>query len=199
MQNIDFYRKKNIRSTPAQAEIYEPEFFHEIQDHDPRINQHSFKENERNRKRASRLIFFISALCIMSFTTGLVIGIKFAGGAEREIVDKKTFHAVTDIGKKVSNLINERSEEKDANKKIFPKNSYPYVIKVNNLYAHTHSLAMANYLSKKGHTVILSKSGKNYKIYIGPFKTEKDASIAMNKISTYHKYTLANNIRVIKR
>ena len=83
MQNIDFYERKNIRVMPPQfTDTYDPEYL-------PRVAQSTPREMERVRRRASRTFFLISALCIISFTAGIVIGIKFTGGTQREIVDPR--------------------------------------------------------------------------------------------------------------
>jgi hypothetical protein len=193
MQNIDFYERKNIRVVPPQFnDTFDPEYF-------PRVAQNTPREVERVRKRASRTFFFITALCIISFTAGIVIGIKFTGGAQREIVDKKTYNAVADIGKNFSLLAGEKQPEQSPRENLFPKKSYPFVIRVNDDHDQDTSRKIANFLSHRGHTVILSKNKSLYRIYVGPYRTETDAEEALKKISGYKKYSLAENTRIIKR
>ncbi|OHD65640.1 MAG: hypothetical protein A2176_13430 [Spirochaetes bacterium RBG_13_51_14] len=193
MQNLDFYERKNIRSIPPSVnDSYDPEYF-------PRIAQNTPREMERVRKKASRIFLFISSLCIISFTAGILIGIKFAGGSQREIVDKKTFNAVSDIGKKFTFLTGEKPVEPIPQENIFPKSTYPYVIKVTHEHDYAASQKIAAFLSHRGHTVILSKNIGGYRIYIGPYKNSADAQEALKKISGYTKYSLAENTRIIKR
>lgn len=193
MQNIDFYERKNIRIAPPQFnDSYDPEYL-------PRMAQHTPREIERVRRKASRTFFLITSLCIISFTAGIFIGIKFTAGAQREIVDKKTFNAVADMGNKFSLFSREKHAEPASQEKPFPKDSYPYVIKVSDEYDYSMSQKIAGFLSRRGHTVILSKNNTLYRIYVGPYKTGHDAQEALKKISSYNKYSLAENTRIIKR
>jgi hypothetical protein len=193
MQNIDFYERKNIRVMPPQfADTYDPEYL-------PRVAQHTPREMERVRKKASRVFFLISALCIISFTAGIVIGIKFTGGTQREIVDKKTFNAVASIGKNLPFLGQEKQPAAEPRENMFPKSAYPYVIKMNRDCDYAESQKIASFLSHRGHTVILAKADGKYRIYIGPYKTADAATESLKKISTYTKYSLAENTRIIKR
>ena len=193
MQNIDFYERKNIRIAPPQfSETYDEEFL-------PRIAQNTPREMERVRKKASRIFFLVTSLCIMSFTAGIIIGIKFTSGSQREIVDKKTYNAVADIGKSFSLFTREKPAESIPQENLFPKSSYPYVIKVANYYNYETTQKIAGFLSRRGHTVILSKNNANYRIYVGPYKTSAEADDALKKIAAYQKYSLAENTRIIKR
>ncbi len=193
MQNIDFYERKNIRIAPPQfTDTYDPEYL-------PRMTQNTPREMERVRKKASRIFFLITSLCIMSFTAGIVIGIKFTGGTQRELVDRKTYNAVADIGKSFSLLGREKPSESASREKVFPKSSYPFVIRVTSEHDHDTAQKIAGFLSHRGHTVILSKKNTRYRIYIGPFRSNNDASEALKKIAAYQKYSLAENTRIIKR
>jgi hypothetical protein len=192
MQNIDFYERKNLRAAQPYVDDFDPEYFSRLADNMPR-------EADRKRKKASRTFFLITSLCIISFTAGIVIGIKFAGGSQREIVDKKTFNAVTDIGKKFSNIMTEKSAVSTPRENQFPKKNYPYVLKIRSDYDYATSRKIADYLSRKGHTVILTKYDSSYRIYIGPYTNTADAATALKKISGYQKYSLAENLHIIKR
>ena len=193
MQNIDFYERKNIRFAPPQfSDTYDPEYL-------PRMAQHTPREIERVKRKASRIFFLITSLCIISFTAGILIGIKFTGGAQRAIMDKKTFNAVADMGNTLPLLSKDKRPEPAPKEKLFPKESYPYVIMVSNEYNHSMSQKIAGFLSKRGHTVILSKNNALYRIYIGPYRTGTDAQSALKNISSYNKYSLAENTRIIKR
>ena len=193
MQNIDFYERKNIRVMPPQfTDTYDPEYL-------PRVAQHTPREMERVRKKASRAFFLVSALCILCFTAGIVIGIKFSGGTQREIVDKKTFNAVASIGKNLPFLGGENRVSSELKKNMFPKSTYPYVIRMTKDFEHAESQEIASYLSQRGHTVILANNEGKIRIFIGPYQTSGAAREALQKISTYNKYSLAENTRIIKR
>ena len=161
--------------------------------------QNTPREMERVRRKASRIFFLITALCIMSFTAGIVIGIKFAGGTHRELVDKKTFNAVADISRGFPLVTRDRQAEPLPQEKLFPKSAYPYVIAVTAEHDHDTTQKLANYLSRRGHTVILSKNNSRYRIFIGPYRNSEEASGALKKIAAYQKYSLAENTRIIKR
>jgi hypothetical protein len=192
MQNIDFYERKNIRLVSPKSNALDPEYY-------SRMAHSTHREVERVRKKATRAFFLISSLCIISFTIGIIIGIKFSGGTQHQIVDTKTFNAMTEIGNKFSNLVNEKKVQSSEKENPFPKESYPFVIKIRSEYDNAASQKIAAYLSRRGHTVILTKNNDKFRIYVGPFKTAEDAEAALKKISTYRKYSLAENTRIIKR
>lgn len=192
MQNIDFYDGKTQKNIPPQFERQDPEYF-------SRALNFNQNDDEKNKKKASRTIFFIIALCIISFTTGIVIGIKFAGGAEHEIIDEQTYNAVSGIGKKVTNIMNDQSNIKSKNT-LFPIKEYPFVIKIGNQYDKLRSQEIANILSKEGYTVILSKQNDKYKIYTGPYKSYKTAKDTLQELINLNNSDIINNqIKVVKR
>ncbi|MFC1671027.1 SPOR domain-containing protein [Spirochaetota bacterium] len=191
MQNIDFYNGNYIKNNPSDFDRMDPEYY-------SRVPKNSIKHEVKSNKKASRLIFLIVALCIICFTTGLALGIKFAGGSKREIIDSQTFNAVTGIKKKVSNLIHEK-EIKNFKKKHFPKNTYPYVIKVGGQHSPSKSKIIAKNLSKMGHTVILSKRNSLFRIYLGPFKRLHEARGTLKKIVDSNDKLIASNVKIFKR
>ena len=119
MQNMDFYNGKSYRNGKSISGGNGTENW---------TAKKNSKEEMRSRKKASRIIFLIAAMCIISFTTGLAIGIKFAGGAERKIVDEKTFKAVLGLGSRMSSMFDKKSTEKFKQEK-FPRDEFPFVIK----------------------------------------------------------------------
>ena len=189
MQNLDFYTGRSIRPNTAQIDCVDPEYF-------TSHSKHMGFDEDRNRKKASRMLFLISALCIMSFTAGLIIGIKFAGNSQREIIDKQTFNAVSDIGAKVTNIIQRRSADTPTN--LYPKQVYPYVIKLGNEYSQNQSKEIATALSQKGHTIILSRNRDKYRVYVGPYRNADEAENALQRIAAY-KNNFSNNAKVIQR
>lgn len=157
-------------------------------------------EMERTRKKAVRLLSFVTALIIISFTTGLVMGIKFAGDAERKIVDESTYNAVTNISTRLSDMVKEAgsASAKPADM-VYPKSDFPYVILVGKDYNEIEFKPVAQYLSSKGHTVIVSKNEGNYRLFTGPYKTEGDARKALSEISLYKEDPFPANAQIIKR
>jgi len=192
MQNIDFYEGSSLRRVPAQLNVPDPEYF-------SKMSAHYNVQEEKNRKRASRMIFLIVALCIISFTTGLVLGIKFAAGSEREIIDDSTLNAVTGIKDRLNDLFKDSSYKISLKKERFPKNEYPFVIKIGMQFNFEESKKIATTLSGKGHTVILTKSNDGYKVYTGPYRSKTEAEESMQKIVEMQSYLLTKNFIILKR
>lgn len=191
MQNMDFYDGRNVKNIQPQMNRNDREFY-------AGTSNSSIKEDIRNKKRASRIIFLITALCIVTFTTGIAIGIKFAGGNERKIVDDQTFKAVADISSKVSNIFNNKNTNKFKNV-AFPKEKYPYVIKVGKKFNKKISQKIAKSLSSMGHTVIISQKNNKYLVYTGPYKNFEIASISAEKFAGYSELLENSNIKILKR
>ena len=87
MQDMDLYTGKQNSYFVPQFDTADPDYFAragEMREHDA----------AKNHNKATRLIAFVAALCIISFTTGLVTGIKFAGGKEKSLLDPHTQQAV---------------------------------------------------------------------------------------------------------
>ncbi len=183
MQNVDFYSGKTLRDIPPQFSKEDPEYFARM------ANVHT-KEEHKSMTRASRMLSLIISLCIISFTAGLVVGIKFASSSGKQIMDKQTMDAVSNIGQKVSKFVKEDSEAKSpaantSGKKLFAREDFPYVIRVGTLFNKSQSQEIAGIISNHGDTVILSKDSGNYKIFVGPYRDYKDALESVNKIKTY--------------
>lgn len=196
MQNVDFYAGKQ-NNKPMNQQIYDSgnqnaEFFSRTSTNN--------KTEERFRKKAIRIIFMISALSIISFTTGLALGIKFAGGTNKEIVDKDTFDAVSKVKNSISSMIKPQISKKSTSVSTrFPKSEFPFVIKVGKEFSKQIAESMAKSLSLKGHTVIISKSGKNFKVYTGPYKSKLQAKASSQKISKYKRFSQDHKIKIIHR
>ncbi|MFH0977283.1 MAG: SPOR domain-containing protein [Spirochaetota bacterium] len=190
MQNLDFYSGKIMRDIPPQFSREDPEYFAKI----------NVKDEHKSMKRASRILSLIIALCIISFTSGLVVGIKFASGTNKQLVDQQTKEAVSGIGQKVSNLIKDAPETKanasSDEKKLFAKEDFPYIIKIGNQYNRTESQEIAGTISSHGHTVILSKDNGNYRIFVGPYRNQEDAFKAFKQVKTY---SIKSNAVIVKR
>lgn len=194
MQNMDFYAGKEARVMNHSMALQDA-------DNVARLDAMYRKESDRNKKKASRMMSVIIGLCIISFTAGLVVGIKFAAGSQAQIIDDDTRHAVTQIGSRVSSLIPQPVQAGKAvtPKNMFPKNEYPYVIRMNRSYSQKESQEVAQYLSQRGHTVILSQKNNRYKLYVGPYKAQNEAESSIKQISEYNRNDWFNKSQVVKR
>jgi len=189
---MDFYDGRHLRDLPPQFDKFDSEFF-------SRTSGSVERENDKARKKATRMITIIAGLVIISFTTGLVLGIKFAGGADRKIVDDRTLNAMNNIGERVSDAVKDVTGNAKPANQIYPKMDYPFVIQLGKEYNEIDLKPVAQFLSSKGHTVIVSKNNDNFKIFTGPYKTEIDARKSLSEISLYKQYAISTNAQIIKR
>ncbi|MCL1865104.1 MAG: SPOR domain-containing protein [Spirochaetes bacterium] len=192
MQNIDLYAGKYLRDYHPQFDKFDMEYF-------SKNAGVAERESEKSHKRATKIITLIVALIIVSFTTGLVVGIKFASGGERKIVDEYTLNAVNNIGGRVFDTVRDFSGNLRPTNQIYPKNEYPFVIQLAKEYNKTELKSVTQFLGSKGHTVIVLESNKNFKIFTGPYKTEADAKKSLSEISLYKQYAVSANAQIIKR
>ncbi|HEY1406027.1 MAG TPA: hypothetical protein VF857_05400, partial [Spirochaetota bacterium] len=95
MQDFDLYTGKPNQAYPPRFDTVDPDYF-------TRMNDLMHRDDVQTHKKGSRIIAFVAGLCIVAFTAGLVIGIKFAGGSEKELVDPHTRQAVTEFGQRVA-------------------------------------------------------------------------------------------------
>ncbi len=194
MQNMDFYAGKETRVMNHPMALQDA-------DNVARLDAMYRKEADRNKKKASRMMSLIVGLCIISFTAGLVVGIKFAAGSQAQIIDDDTRRAVSQIGNRVTGLIpqTEQAAKAVAPKTVFPKNEYPFVIRLNRNYSQKASQEIAQFLSQRGHTVILSKIHNRYKVHVGPFRAQNEAESSIKQISEYDKSDWFDKIQIVKR
>ena len=192
MQNIDFYEGNTARPLSPQFDRHDMEYF-------SRLSNAHIKQEEHSRKRASRIIFIIGALCIISFTTGIVVGLKFAGGQKKVIVDDQTYNAVKNLKSKVSNFIAEPQHESVSVNESFPVQEYPFVIKIGNKYTSKESKKMASYISSQGHTVIITKKNNYLNLYTGPYKSMTEAKDSLKIMSQYSTFTGKDILQILKR
>lgn len=220
MQNIDFYSGHSHGHNQPDFMAHDPEYF-------SRMAKNQAKEGTKKRNRATRLLSIVMGLMIVSFTSGLVVGIKFTGGGETEIVDSQTKSAMSNIGTRVGDLVKdgsdpseggaadsaesgdalksvaadqkEQASESGTKAKSFPKAEYPYVIKIGNRFTEKNAKDIAEYLSVKGHTVILSKNEGFFRVYVDPSKTKQKAEAVWNRINYYTDNKYFHNATVLKR
>jgi hypothetical protein len=202
MQDFDLYTGKPGHSYTPRFDTVDPDYF-------TRMNDISSKDEIRSRRKTSRIIAFVGGLCIAAFTAGLVVGIKFAGGSDKELVDPHTFQAMSTLGQHVTSLgdgqteqshapINGNKSEQTLVKNTYPKAEYPFVIRVGNEYSKEKAGDVASSLNGKGHIMIIAKSDTGYRVYAGPFKTMDSAEISLQKIRGYSDNRWQNAV-VLKR
>lgn len=199
MQDMDLYTGKQNNYFVPQFETADPDYF-------MRTAESQQRDEVKIHKKATRLIAFVSALCIISFTAGLVTGIKFVGGANKPLLDPHTKQAVSSIGQKVTGSqpveaaeAQEADTQATAAKQAYPKAEYPFVIRIGNEYPKEKATELANVLSAKGHTMIISKRDQKYLLYAGPFKTKESAELSLQKIKGYNDSRWQNNAVILKR
>lgn len=213
MQNFDYYNGSSHIHDQPDFVVRDPEYF-------SRMARNQQKEGVKRRNKATRFLSLVLGLCIVSFTSGLVVGIKFTGGNDKEIVDPATRKAMNDIGSRVSgSKENETVAESEASteeanaaesttaeqttqqsaSRSFPKEIYPYVIRVGSKFTAKNSQEIADYLSSKGHTVIISQHEDFYRVYTGPYKEKSEAESALNRINYYADNKYFHSALVLKR
>lgn len=238
---MDFYTgQPGIQPSHPQYVTKDPEYF-------ARLAVNHNKEKEKNQHKAARSLSIVLGLCILSFTSGLIVGIRFTGNRDSEIVDENTRQAVNNLGSaletKVSTIMQNQTEGADKTvsqnsslsdadaaaltqspstaetataaadsagaiseqqpkepvTRTFPKEEYPWVIKVGDLFSAEQAKSVADYLSSRGHTVILTRAETLYRVYLGPYKTKGSAESNLGRINNYTDNTYFNTISVVKR
>lgn len=196
MQDMDLYTGKQNSYFVPQFDTADPDYFAragEMREHDA----------AKSHNHATRLIAFVAALCIISFTTGLVTGIKFAGGKDKELIDPHTKQAVSSLGQRVTGAqpaaAAAEPDQSAANVKSYPKADFPWVIRIGNEFSKDKVTELANALSAKGHTMVISKYEQNFRLYAGPFRTKESAELSLQKIKGYNDSRWQNNAVILKR
>ncbi len=187
MQNYDLYSRKAVRDFPREFNRTDPEYF-------TSFNSFTPHEEHKGIKKASWTLSLIFALCIISFTAGLIIGIKFSSGSDKKLVDPKTKETMTGIGSKVATLIgNNKASNQN---KLFDRAVFPYIIKVGDYFNKQQSQEIANELSGYGHRVIVSNDGGKYKLYTGPYQSLEIAKKSLDIINSYPLKEIAKIIKI---
>jgi len=212
MQDFDLYTgKQQNQAFPPRFDTVDPDYF-------TRMNDFMHREETRTHKKGSRILAFVAGLCIVAFTAGLVIGIKFAGGKDKELVDPHTRQAVSALSQRVaaigdsvqgesaaqtSTTTQTAAEQQSSSaassvKDAYPKSEYPFVIRVGGEFAKEKANEVINLLSSKGNNVIVAKSDNGFKVYAGPFRTMESAEISLQKIRGYNENRWQNSV-ILKR
>ncbi len=181
MQNFDFYSQNKNPYTD-----YNPQDYREYT-----IPQNYAGHKSFSQKKAHRMLTIIIALIIMSFTAGLVVGIKFAGGQSKPIIDPQTKVALNNAAQKAKTLVEPKQQ--------FAKSEYPYAIKIGNTYSRDEATALAGTLSKTGQRIIVAKNKDQYTVYAGPYASLQDAKKSLKIIMSQSKNGNFNNAIILKR
>jgi len=192
MQNLDFYNGASQKNSP-------PIFSRGEMDLKQEFSQFSPKEQKKHKKKASRMLFLIIAMSIISFTIGIVLGIKFSGGKSTKIVDNQTYNAVSNLGNKVKTFVKQKAKPKKFSVANYPVQEYPFVIRISHDLKQKNAEKVASFLSGRGYTVIISHSQKTYNVYTGPFKTSKIAKLEMKKISGFKNFSFNSQLKILQR
>ncbi|MCX8123689.1 MAG: SPOR domain-containing protein [Spirochaetes bacterium] len=184
MQNFDFYsNNKN------------PYLDYNAQDFGDYTLPQNYTAHTRSfsQKKAHRMLTIIIALIIMSFTAGLVVGIKFAGGQSKAIIDPHTKVALHNAAQKAKTLVQPQQKPQ------FSKSEYPYAIKIGNYFTKDEATALAEKLSKTGQRIIVSKNKDQYTVYAGPYTSLQDAKKSLKLITAQFKNGNFSNVIILKR
>jgi len=175
MQNFDYFSGVPDRPYNSPYETREIDLL-------VKNNSANFIHNgEKQKGKAGFMAFLICTLVIVSFTGGLVVGLKY-GDKDKPIIDENTQRRISNLKPKISS--NRGSSTLDSNKepansaqKSFPARDYPFAIRIAGEFDKKTTLNIAETLSEKGYTVILSQvdSSNKYRLFVGPYKTQTEA------------------------
>lgn len=184
MQNFDFYSHNKHPYSEYNAQDYLE--YTVPQNYSPHTRSTS-------QKKAHGMLAIIIALIIMSFTAGLVVGIKFAGGQSKPIIDPQTKAALNNAAQKAKTLVEPQQKPQ------FPKTEYPYAIKIGNSFTKDEATALAGTLSKTGQRIIVAKNKDQYTVYAGPYTSLQEAKKSLKIIMAQSKNGNFSNAIILKR
>lgn len=188
MQNIDLYTGPSGRQDLPEKR-YEPVFYSAA------MAESAPRERDRRDQKANRTVFLVIFTAVICFSIGYFAGIKYSGN-QSQMIDDTTYEALGNLKEKVSGLAAGITEEK---KQTFPVADFPYMVRIGQDVSMDKAKGAAEYLSSKGHRVILTGSGSSCKIYTGPYKTLDEAQSALKKIDTCSEYKIAGSTGIIRR
>lgn len=184
MQNYDFY--SNQKSAPNNISSQDFQYYNTPYDIASQRKAYS-------HKKAHRLLTIIIALIIMSFTAGLVVGIKFAGGENTTIIDPQTITALNKAAERAKSLVEPQK------KPLFPKNEYPYAVKVGSAFSKDKAASLAGLLSKTGQRIIVANNNDQFTVYAGPYASLDEAKKSLKIIMGQSDDGTFNNAIILKR
>lgn len=184
MQNFDFHSNNKNSYTDYNAQDYREYTIPQ---------NYATHSRSFSQKKAHRMLTIIIALIIMSFTAGLIVGIKFTGGKSKPIIDPQTKVALNNAAQKAKILIEPKQQPQ------FPKSEYPYAIKIGNSFTRNDATTLAGILSKTGQRIIVAKSKDQYTVYAGPYTSLQDAKKSLKIIMEQSKNGNFSNAIILKR
>ena len=184
MQNFDFHSNNKNPYADYNAQDYREYTIPQ---------NYSTHSRTFSQKKAHRMLTIIIALIIMSFTAGIVVGIKFAGGHSKPIIDPHTKVALNNAAQKAKTLVEPKQQSQ------FPKSEYPYAIKIGNAFTKDDATTLAGKLSKTGQRIIIAKSKEQYSVYAGPYASLQDAKKSLKIIMEQSKNGNFSNAIILKR
>ena len=182
MQNFDFYQNNKSH--------YNDFVTQDLQHYTIAQNTIPHTHSQRN---AHRMLAAIIALIIISFTAGIVVGIKFATGNTRTIIDPHTKMALNNAAQKAKTIMAPQQKPQ------FTKTEYPIAIKIGNTFNKNEATQLAAILSKTGQRIIIAKNKERYHIFAGPYKTIDDAKKSLKIIMGQQENGNFKNAIIIKR
>ncbi|HOF13123.1 MAG TPA: SPOR domain-containing protein [Spirochaetota bacterium] len=182
MQNFDFYQNNKSH--------YNDFVTQDLQHYTIAQNTIPHTHSQRN---AHRMLAAIIALIIISFTAGIVVGIKFATGNTRTIIDPQTKIALSNAAQKAKTIMAPQQKPQ------FSKIEYPFAIKIGNTFNKNEATQLAALLSKTGQRIIIAKNKEHYHIFAGPYKTIDDAKKSLKIIMGQQENGNFKNAIIIKR
>ena len=182
MQNFDFYQNNKSH--------YNDFVTQDLQHYTIAQNTIPHTHSQRN---AHRMLAAIIALIIISFTAGIVVGIKFATGNTRTIIDPQTKIALSNAAQKAKTIMAPQQKPQ------FTKTEYPIAIKIGNTFNKNEATQLAAILSKTGQRIIIAKNKERYHIFAGPYKTIDDAKKSLKIIMGQQENGNFKDAIIIKR
>ncbi len=182
MQNFDFYQNNKSH--------YNDFVTQDLQNYTIAQNTIPHTHSQRN---AHRMLAAIIALIIISFTAGIVVGIKFATGNTRTIIDPHTKMALNNAAQKAKTIMAPQQKPQ------FTKTEYPIAIKIGNTFNKNGATQLAALLSKTGQRIIIAKNKERYHIFAGPYKTIDDAKKSLKIIMGQQENGNFKDAIIIKR
>ncbi len=188
MQNIDLYTGPSEKPE-LPGKKFEPVFYSAA------VAESSPREKDRSVQKANRTLFAIIVTGVICFTAGFIAGAKHSGN-QTQMIDDTTYEALGNLKDKVSGFVAEKTE---GGKQTFPVADFPYLVRIGQELTIDKAKGTAEFLSSRGHRVILTGSDSSCKIYTGPYKTLDEAQSALKKIDSCIEFQLAGNTGIIRR
>jgi hypothetical protein len=193
MQNFDFFTGTPSRSHNSSYDNREVDLL--LRDNSTNF----FHDKDKQKKTAAFMALVICTVAIISFTSGLVVGLKY-GDKDKPIIDETTQRSISNLKAKVFDSDKELNKQSTRTKNSLSIDDYPFAIRVSGEFDIKNSQSIAEVLSTKGHTVILAKTDSSkYKVFVGPYKTHDEALKILKTLDTNEDTKHLAKMNIIKR